>query len=97
MSPEFDPQISYVKVLLGRLRLYELTKNLRPRPPRIDTIMEEVALAEDRTGIARLYLCELIDSTMSILDFGHPDLRPNSYWCLRWSILARLRVREWDK
>lgn len=92
LSPDFDPQILYVKVLLGRLRLLGPKNYLN-----INEIMEQVALAEDRTGMAQTKLCELIDRTMSIIDHGHSDWHPKSHWCTRWWNLAKLLVREQDR
>lgn len=96
LSPDFDPQVLYVKALLGRLRLLPETKDFEPNSMNIDTVMKEVAIAEDRTGRAQIRLCELIDRTMSVLDHGHSDWHPESHWCTRWGKLAELLVREQD-
>lgn len=92
LSPDFDPQILYVKALLGKLRLLGPKNYMN-----IDDIMEQVALAEDRTGLAQTKLCELIDRTMSIIDHEHSDWHPKSHWCPRWWNLAKLLVREQDR
>ena len=98
LSPDFDPQVLYVKASLGKLRLPRHIKSYGSYRVNIDKIMEQVAEIEDRTGTAQNKLCELIDRTMSSLDHGHPDWRPNSHWCARWGKLARLREdREQDK
>ena len=97
-SPDFNPQVFYVKASLGKLRLLWYTNLPVHSQVDIDTIMEGVALAEDRTGAAQTELCELVDQTMSILDQRHPDWRPNSHWCARWGKLARLlEDRKQDK
>lgn len=94
LPPDFDPQVLYIKALLGKMRLVGSIKPPKHTLRIIDTIMEEVALAEDRTGMAQTGLCELIDRTMSIVDHGHPDWHPNSHWCTRWGILAKVQVRD---
>ena len=95
-APQFDPQIFSIKASLGILRL------LGPMDQRtadsytetslnyIDSIMEEVANAEDRAERPQTRLCELVDRTMSISDRLHPKWRPNSHWCMRWGLLARV-------
>ena len=98
-APQFDPQIFSIKASLGILRL------LGPMNQRaddyselslrgIDSIMGEVARAEDRAGRPQTRLCELVDRTMLISDRLHPKWRPNSHWCMRWGLLARVLDHE---
>ena len=82
-SPTFNPQVSFVKGLLGAMKM---TKNI----DRVDHIMFVVADVEESTGIAQTSLCELIDHTMSIIDRRHPYFYPNSHWCTRWGNLPRV-------
>ena len=96
LSPDFDPQILYVKASLGKLRLRERAVNVRAVGMNIDQIMMRVAEIEDRTGRAHEKLCELIDRTMSIVDRGHSDWHSGTHWCTRWGRLAELVVREQD-
>lgn len=69
LPPEFDPQILYVKVSIGKLKLMPL-----PYPQlhldSIAWIREEVAIAEARTGKAQPRLRELIDRTTYNSDRG---------------------------
>ena len=81
-SRTFNPQVSYVKALLGELK----TKGFRDD---VDYIMSVAADVEDSSGIAQTSLCELIDHTMSTIDLKHPDFDPNSHWCTRWGEFAR--------
>lgn len=98
LSPDFDTQDLYVKASLEKLRLPRHIKLHGSYQVGINIIMRFVAEIEDRTGTAQTRLCELIDHTMSSLDHGHPDWRPNSHWCARWGKLARLlEDREQDK
>ena len=90
-APQFDPQIFSIKASLGILRLLG---PMNQRADDIDSIMEEVAKAEDRAGKPQTRLCELVDRTMSISDRLHPKWRPNSHWCMRWGILARKLDKE---
>ncbi|CAD6592252.1 MAG: hypothetical protein ASARMPRED_006132 [Alectoria sarmentosa] len=63
-SPDFNPQVFYVKASLGKLRLLWYTNLPVHSQVDIDTIMEGVALAEDRTGAAQteLYFLSLAAS-----------------------------------
>lgn len=97
LSPDFDFQVFFVKVLLGIIRLLGETRGSNYGLVHIDMIMEEVALAEDRTEMAQTKLCELIDRTMSIIDHEHADWHPKSHWCTRWGKLAKLLVREQER
>ena len=86
-SPNFDPQVSHVKALLGKLKV---TGKLED----VDDIMFEAADVEDGTGLAQTSLCELIDRTVSIIDHKHPDYCPDSHWCTRFGKLAGLYHNE---
>ena len=86
-SPNFDPQVSHIKALLGKAKV---TGDLED----VDEIMFEAADVEDRTGMAQTSLCELIDRTVSIIDHKHPDYCPDSHWCTRFGKLAKLYHNE---
>ena len=93
--PEFDPQNFYVKALLGKLRLHGCVyhtqdSNYGQDLNNIDDIAREVAEAEDRSGAAQTTLCELLDSTMSVLDRLYLDKCPDSHWSARWGRLAKI-------
>ena len=95
-SPNFDPQVSYVKALIGGMKVMmhlkdEVDDNGMSN---VDRIMYEVAALEDATGKQQINLCELIDRTMSIIDRKHPDYYPGSHWCSRWGKVARLCDEE---
>lgn len=101
--PEFDPQIFSIKASLGILRLMGPMSHFMGHMSHpisydmslddIDEIMEKVADVEDRAGRPQTRLCELVDGTMSISDRLHSRWRPNSHWCMRWGIMAKLRDR----
>lgn len=86
-SPNFDPQVSYIKALLGKLKV---TGDLDD----VDDIMIEAADVEEGTGLAQTSLCELIDRTVSSIDHEHPDYCPDSHWCTRFGKLAELYHNE---
>lgn len=85
----FDPQVSYVKVSLAKLRLFGVQCS-----GYVDDIMGQMWEAENDTGVAQEQLCELIDDVMSKTDSKHPDWRPDSHWCTRWGGLSNLL--SWD-
>ena len=95
-SPNFDPQVSYVKALLGGMKVMMHVKDEVDDNgmSNVDRIMYEVAALEDATGKQQINLCELIDRTMSIIDRKHPDYYPSSHWCSRWGKVARLCDEE---
>ena len=82
-SPTFNPQVSYVKALLGEMRIVG-------DKAFVDYIMVEATYVEDSTGIAQISLCELIDHTMSIIDRRDPEFHRRSHWRPRSSDLAKL-------
>lgn len=93
-APEFDPQIFSIKASLGVLRLMSPMSHpiiFDISLDSIDYIMDEVANVEDRAGRPQTSLCELVDGSMSISDRLHSRWRPNSHWCMRWGIIAKLR------
>ena len=95
-SPNFDPQVSYVKALLGGMKVMMHLKDEVDEygMSNVDRIMYEVAAVEDATGKQQINLCELIDRTMSIIDRKHPDFHPSSHWCSRWGKVARVCDEE---
>lgn len=95
LLPEFDPQLLYLKTLLGTLCLFP--EYQRRGPSKVAEFMLDLVFTENRTGMAQIELCELIDRTMSVLDQGHPDWRPNSHWCTRWDRFLEMQAREQDR
>ena len=89
--PDFDIEFSYVKLLLGEIKL--ATSGYIVSHVTVDEIMEEVNSAEDRTGKAQIKSCDLIERTMEILDLSHPKWCSNSHWCARWGRLANMLAR----
>ncbi len=81
--PEFDPQVSYVKVSLAKLSLFG-----RRYDKHVIEIMSQMWDAENRVGVAQEYLCEFINDAMSNIDLTHPDWDPDSPWCTRWGSLS---------
>ena len=95
LSPDFDPEVLYIKISLAQFRLRGRLRNETDGHV-IDYIMRQVAVVEDRTGTAQTELCELLDRTMLILHRSHPDWSPETHWCMRWGRLADLSLRVQD-
>lgn len=83
---DLDPQVSCIKILLARLRLF------RERNPEeyLDEMMDQLWEVENRHGVAQDQLCQLIDDVISDLDHTHSDWRPQSHWCSRWGLLSEM-------
>ena len=99
LSPDFDPQVFYIKASLGILRLlgpmsHPNKNNTRISLHNIDNIMESVAISEYRSGRPQTRLCELVDGTMTISDRLHSQWRPDSHWSMRWGRLAKFLYQE---
>lgn len=93
LSPDFDPQVLYIKISLARLRVWGRLRDV-DYDIAVDQTMRQVAVVEDRIGIAQTELCELIDRSVSILDRSHPDWSSESHWCTRLGQLSRTHRRE---
>ena len=75
---DFHPQVSYVKVLLAKTRLFG---NMHDN---VDWILSSVRSAEDQTEVAQTGLCELIDDVMSRIDRNRGSWPTNTHWSIRW-------------
>ena len=80
----FHPQVSYIKVLVAKLRLFGCLRysNRHPTP---DDIMKNIRLAEDETGVAQTGLCDLIEDVMSRIDRTCGPWPTNIHWSVRWA------------
>ncbi|KAL8827114.1 MAG: hypothetical protein Q9191_003386 [Dirinaria sp. TL-2023a] len=94
---DFDPQVSYVKMLLARLRLFGVEQTSLD----VDDIMRHTWVAEKKTRVPQTALCDLIDHTLRRIDEkSHRADRkkktwpPNSHWCTRWGMLKVLDSNE---
>ena len=95
--PNFDPQVLYVKALLGVLKSRKWSEDRYVNDGCLGNIMLEAASAEHSTGKVQISLCELIDHTMSIIDRQYLDWCANTHWCTRWGHLARLHAYQDEK
>ena len=74
----FHPQVSYVKVLLAKLRIFGSNYDLN-----VDDIMNEIRSAEDETGVAQTRLCDLMDDVMSRIDRIRGAWPTGTHWSIR--------------
>ena len=74
----FHPQVSYVKVLLAKARLFGSPHTY------VDSMMYSMRLAEYKTGVAQTQLCHLMDDVMSGIDRNYGARPTHIHWSIRW-------------
>ena len=74
----FHPQVSFVKVLLAKKRLFE------SEPGNAEGIMDAIRSAENQTGVAQIQLCDLMDNVMGRIDRTCGSWPTKTHWSIRW-------------
>ena len=76
----FHPQVSFVKVLLAKARLFGCNDD-----DEIDDMMINIGLAEEETEVAQTQLCDLTDDVMSRIDRVSGPWPTDTHWSIRLS------------
>lgn len=81
----FHPRVSFVKVLLAKLRLFGCNNSTRDPNATIHDIMMYIRLAEDETEVAQTQLCNLTDDVISRIDRVCGPWPTNTHWSVHWA------------